>query len=117
MVSRHWPQIHLCTEMDFSTKINKNLKSKNIKNLKIHETIQVKHDAVQTIKHNKLRWYGHVRRMKEERHLKILLEWISKRKRKRGRPRMTWRNSVEESPNAYNLSDVIALHKEKWKGT
>lgn len=53
--------------------------------------MQVRQDVVQTIKHNKLRWYGHVHKMKVGHLPKIILEG----RQKRGRPRMTWTNSVE----------------------
>jgi len=31
-------------------------------------------------------WYGHVKRMPEERILKLIMEWIPLERRKRGRP-------------------------------
>lgn len=57
--------------------------------------MQVRQDVVQTIKHNKLRWYGHVHKMKVGHLPKIILEWSPEGRQKRGRPRMTWTNSVE----------------------
>ncbi len=45
----------------------------------------------------RLRWYGHVIRMPEERLPKYLINWTPRHgKRSRGRPRKTWLNCVKE---------------------
>jgi hypothetical protein len=38
--------------------------------------------------------YGHVKRMPEERKPKLIMEWIPRERRKRGRPRKTWMEGV-----------------------
>ena len=40
-------------------------------------------------------WLGHVLRMDHHSHPRIALTWVPEGKRKRGRPRETWRRTVE----------------------
>ena len=50
--------------------------------------------AVLEIKRRRLRWLGHVLRMSQDSIPKVALRWIPPGKRKRGRPKMTSRQSV-----------------------
>lgn len=47
------------------------------------------------IKKRRLRWLGHVLRMLPERIPKVALRWTLAGKRKKGRPKATWRKAVE----------------------
>ena len=40
-------------------------------------------------------WLGHVLRMDHHSHPRIALTWVPEGKRKRGRPRETWRRTIE----------------------
>lgn len=53
-------------------------------------------DIVRFIKSQRLAWLGHVERMNEERILKKLLHTNATGRRRRGRPRKTWKKDVEE---------------------
>jgi len=46
------------------------------------------------VRKRRLRWFGHVQRMEDSRRGKQALEWIPDEKKKRGRPRITWRDRV-----------------------
>jgi hypothetical protein len=50
-----------------------------------------------------LQWYGHVKRMPEERIPKLVMEWITTGEKKRGRPRKTWTEGVQEAMTTRNL--------------
>ena len=50
--------------------------------------------AVLEIKRRRLRWLGHVLRMPGDSIPKVALGWTPPGKRKRGRPKMTWRQTV-----------------------
>lgn len=65
--------------------------------------MEIKHNVVQTIEHNELRKYGHVCGMKKELIPKLFLNWNPKRRRRSGRPRITWKSAIEESLKAYKL--------------
>jgi hypothetical protein len=62
-----------------------------IKNEYIKEVMGVKEkaDIVDIIDRKRLQWYGHVKRMKDERLPKLIMEWIPGERRKRGRQRKT----------------------------
>jgi hypothetical protein len=48
-------------------------------------------------------WYGHVKRMPEERISKLIMEWIPEERRKRGCLRKTWLEGVQAAMTARNL--------------
>ena len=47
------------------------------------------------IERGQLRWYGHVKRMGEDRYPKKYYEWTPEGRRPVGRPRIRWRNNIE----------------------
>ena len=47
-----------------------------------------------SIKIMQLQWYGHVQRMEERRLPTELMKWSPPRKRKRGRPKLTWAEGI-----------------------
>jgi len=67
-----------------------------IKNEHIKETMGVKRepDIIDIVDRKRLQWYGHVKRMPEERIPILIMEWILRERRKRGRPRKTWMEGV-----------------------
>ena len=60
--------------------------------------------AVLEIKRRRLRWLGHVLRMPQDSIPKVDLRWTPSGKRKRGRPMMTWRQSVMAELKEMGLS-------------
>ena len=44
-------------------------------------------DIIDIIEQKRLQWYGHVKRMPEERIPKLIVDWILRERRKSGRPR------------------------------
>jgi hypothetical protein len=75
-----------------------------IKNEYIKEIMGVKGkpDIIDTIEKKRLQWYGHVKRMAEER-IPLIMEWIPRERRKRGRPRKTWMEGVQTAMTSRNL--------------
>jgi hypothetical protein len=58
----------------------------NITNTKDVETLLIQ---------RRRRWLGHVLRKPSEDMTKVALRWTSEGKRKRGRPKTTWRRTIE----------------------
>jgi IS5 family transposase len=49
--------------------------------------VKGKPDIIDIIQKKRLQWYGNVKRMPEDRILKLIMEWIPEERRKRGHPR------------------------------
>ena len=72
----------------------------------------------------RLRWFGHVSRMPDERLPKFLLDWAPKHgKRPRGRPKKSWVNCVREDAEQFTEVDnittdnmkTLASDRKQWK--
>ena len=76
-----------------------------IKNEHIKEIMGVKKkpDIVDIIERKRLQWYGHVKRMQDERLPNLIMEWIPGERRKRGRPRKTWMEGVRAAMKTRHL--------------
>ena len=76
-----------------------------IKNEHIKEIMGVKGkpDIIDIIEQKRLQWYGHVKRMPEERIPKLIMDRIPWERRKRGRPRKTWMEGVQAAITTRNL--------------
>jgi hypothetical protein len=81
----------LSTEMDVLRRSARKSRMERIKNEHIKKIMGVKGkpDIIDIIEKKRLQWYGHVKRMAEERIPKLVMEWIPEERRKRGRPRKT----------------------------
>jgi hypothetical protein len=66
------------------------------------------------IEKKRLQWYGHVKRMPEERILKLIMEWIPEERRKRGHPRKKWTEGVQADMTARNLEPDQWRNREEW---
>ena len=82
----------LATEMEVLRRSARKSRLERITNEHIKEMMEVKEDLdiIDIIERKRLQWYGHVKRMQEERLPKLIMEWIPEERRKRGRPRKTW---------------------------
>jgi hypothetical protein len=81
----------LSTEMDVLRRSARKSRLGRIKNEHIKEIMVVKKkpDIIDIIETKRLQWYGHVKRMQEERLPKLIMECIPGERRKRGRPKKT----------------------------
>ena len=62
-----------------------------------------------------VRWYGHVLRRDDEHVLRRALEFELKGKRRRGRPRKTWKMQVERDSKSVGLEREDALNRARWR--
>ena len=86
-----------------------------IRNEQIREMINVKHAVVDEIERRQLIWFGHVKRMGGERLPKRIMEWLPPEKRKRGRPRRSWGESIQKALSARNLTEEHCQDKKYWR--
>ena len=64
---------------------------------------------------NGVRWYGHVLRRDDDSVLRVALNLEVSGKRKRGRPKKTWKKQVEEETEKIGLKKENALRRDKWR--
>jgi hypothetical protein len=85
-----------------------------IKNEHIKEIRGVKR-KLDIIEKKRLQWYGHVKRMSEERIPKLIMEWIPEERRKRKRQRKTWMEGLQAAMTARNLEQDQWRNREEWR--
>jgi hypothetical protein len=71
--------------MDALRRSSRISRKEKIRNLTIRQQTGLKETTKKENEQNKLTWYGHVRRMAEGRLPRIVLKWMPKQKRERGR--------------------------------
>ena len=74
-----------------------------------------KPDIIDVTEKKRLQWYGHVKRMTEDRISKLIMEWIPRERRKSGRPRRTWMEGVQAAMTTRNLEPDQWRNREEWR--
>ena len=91
-----------------------------IRNVNIREEFQIR-PLLEEIESNKLRWFGHVKRMDTEKKPRKFLEWRPTGKRPTGRPRRRWIEGVEAALKRRGTSlkeieeNKIYERREDWR--
>jgi hypothetical protein len=95
----------LSTEMDVLGRSARKSRMGRIKNEYINEIMGVKGkpEIIDIIEQKRVQWYGHVKRMPDERIPTLIMDWIPRERRKRGRPRKTWMEGVQAAMTTRNL--------------
>ena len=75
----------------------------------------LKEKVVQMAKANGVRWYGHVLRRDDGHVLRKALEFEVKGKRKRGRPKKTWKKQVEKENKSVGLEKKDVMDRARWR--
>ena len=89
-----------------------------ISNIELHK--QTNSTDMRTIlKRKRWVWIGHVLRRPQENITRTALRWTPEGKRRRGRPKMTWRRTIESEMKEHNLTwgklEKKAKDREEWK--
>jgi len=89
-----------------------------ISNEELHKRTAVE-PITTAIRRRRWKWIGHVLRMSAGAIPKVALTWTPEGKRKRGRPKETWRRSIEKEikNNGYTWGSLqkIAKDRQQWK--
>ena len=108
----------LSTEMDVLRRSARKSRMERIKNehTSIKEIMGVKEkpDIIDIIERKRLQWYGHVKRMQDERLTKLIMEWIPGERRKRGRPGKKWMEGVRAAMKTRHLEADQWLNRKEW---
>ena len=74
---------------------------------------------VEEVQRRRWKWLGHILRMDRNRHPRIALDWNPQGKRKRGRPKGTWRRTVDaerlEAGKTWNELKWLAQDRGEWR--
>ena len=84
-----------------------------LRNTKIQNDLKVT-PILEIIERNKLRWFGHVQRMGEEKYPKRALNWTPQGRRPVGRPRMRWMRGIEEALEKRGTTVEEVMEEERY---
>ena len=71
--------------------------------------------ASKKITEKRLKWYGHVRRMKEEHIVRGMLDVDIPVKRRGGRPNLRWKDACKRDMTQAGLKEDNATNKAEWR--
>ena len=95
-----------------STRVSRREK---IRNEVIKNTMNVNNSIVDFIQTKKLQWYGHTKRMAQERLPRRVMEWTPPGKRKRGRPPITWIEEIQTILRERGIEEALWMDIPQWK--
>lgn len=105
----------LSTEMDFLRRSCRRSRLERVRNEVIKRNMNIERDITDEIEKKQLTWFGHTKRMSQERWPRKILEWVPPERRKRGRPRRSWREDVNDAMKARNLEENTCYDRKNWK--
>ena len=71
--------------------------------------------ASKKITEKRLKWYGHVRRMKEEHIVRRMLDVEIPGKRRRGRPNLRWKDACKRDMTEVGLKEDNTTNRAAWR--
>ena len=85
----------------------------------LREDVGIQKCLIGRLAKSRVKWAGHVERMKEDRLPRMVYVHQERGKRKRGRPRMRWRDCIERDMRKAELEDMdwrmVAQDRGKWR--
>jgi Reverse transcriptase (RNA-dependent DNA polymerase) len=102
-------------EMDYLRRSCRISRMEHIRNDTIRQKIGMKDTVIERIETRQLVWYGHVMRMGEQRWPKKALEYVPRNRRKKGRPRTTWKQNVEKAMSSRDLEENECWDRKMWR--
>jgi hypothetical protein len=86
----------------------------HVRSDKIREVMETEGTLTDTVEAKQLKRYGHMNRMEEYRLPKKIYEWIPIERKKRGRPRNTWKKKAKQTMDGRNLQEEDYLERNMW---
>jgi hypothetical protein len=88
----------------------------HVRDDKIRETMETEVTLTDIIEAKQLKWYGHMKRMEEHGLPKKIYEWTPTERKKRGRPRNTWKKKAKQAMDGrYYLQEEDYLDRNRWR--
>lgn len=102
-------------EMDFWRRSCRVSRLDRLTNEEIKQRMGVEKDTLDYIEEKCLTWYGHVRRADPSRWIAKVTDWSPVGRRKRGRPRRSWRDEVDEGMERRGLEEGEWENRDQWR--
>ena len=102
-------------EMDFWRGAARKSRIERIRNAEIRRMIHANRTIMDEIEHRRLKWYGHLQRMKDGRIPKAVDTWKIERSNRRGRPRAMWVYNVQQTMRKFGVTDQDSEEREQWR--
>ena len=67
------------------------------------------------MRRRRLQWYGHVRRRDREEDIRSVIEMRVQGKRKRGRPKQRWSDTISEDMRRWDLHEDDTEDRDRWR--
>lgn len=103
------------TEMMYWRRCCKTTILDRVRNDEIRNKMGVDTTLTDSIEKKQLMWYGHMRRLGQERLPQKIWRWKPENRRKRGRPRRTWNQEIKEAMEKRQLEEEMYLDREAWR--
>ena len=68
-----------------------------------------------SLEQRRLQWFGHIMRREEDHVCKRTMNMEVQGTRKRGRPKMRWRDAVNRDMREKNVSERMAQDRRRWR--
>lgn len=102
-------------EMDYIRRSAGISRLDRIRNEEIRRRMQAHDTAVDRLERRSLKWFGHLLRMDDQRWPKKLLKWKPPGRKKRGRPRLSWNDTIRKAMEHRDLEEEDAQDRNRWR--
>ncbi|XP_050502979.1 uncharacterized protein LOC126882213 [Diabrotica virgifera virgifera] len=102
-------------EMDYLRRACGISKKDHIRNEDIRRRTHTVYSSVDKIETRQLVWYGHVKRMNEDRWPKKALNYIPHQRRRRGRPSVAWEENVRHIMKDRAIKEDEWMDRKRWR--
>ena len=100
--------------MDFLRRSARHTRLEKIRNTIIRKEMNVKNSVIY-VTYKQLNWYGHIRRMPEERIPRRVWEWCPPGRRGRGRSLNTWMQEIMTGMKTKGLEEEDWNDRDEWR--
>ena len=80
------------------------------------DMLSIKESLDRMAKASSIRWYGHVLRKEDKNVIAKALKFEVRGRRRRGRPKQTWKKQIENEMKNNGLGKEDACDRTKWRG-
>ena len=102
-------------EMEFWRRCCQLTRLDKVRNEEIREKMNVQNDTLTFIEEKILLWYGHVKRTNINEWVHKITDWSPMGKRKRGRPRRSFRDEVDDAMRKRDLEEGQWEDRDEWR--